>query len=59
MYTLISQLNWLMDPFPNLSAGLEGMPIAFAFLLGVIGAMAPCQFMENIGAATFYGNKFL
>ncbi|AQQ53339.1 urease accessory protein UreH domain-containing protein [Planococcus lenghuensis] len=60
MYTLISQLSsWLMDPFLNLSAGLEGVPLVFAFLLGIIGAMAPCQFTGNIGAVTYYGNKSL
>ena len=34
-------------------------PLLFSFLLGIVGAMAPCQFTGNIGAITLYGNKSL
>ncbi|WP_144391026.1 sulfite exporter TauE/SafE family protein, partial [Indiicoccus explosivorum] len=31
--------------------------VMFALLLGIVGALAPCQLTGNIGAVTFYGNK--
>ncbi|WP_421379686.1 sulfite exporter TauE/SafE family protein [Bacillus salacetis] len=31
----------------------------FAFILGIVGTLAPCQFTGNIGAITLYGNKSL
>lgn len=37
----------------------ERIPILFAFILGIVGAMAPCQFTGNLGAITIYGNKSL
>lgn len=60
MYHLLSQLSsWLSEPFLNIAAGLEGAPVIFALLLGIIGAMTPCQFTGNVGAVTLYGNKSL
>ncbi|QGQ44464.1 sulfite exporter TauE/SafE family protein [Metabacillus sediminilitoris] len=38
---------------------LDGIPIAFAFVLGIVGALAPCQFVGNIRAITLYGNRSL
>ncbi len=38
---------------------LEGFPIAFAFVLGIVGALAPCQFVANVSAVTLYGNRSL
>lgn len=49
----------MMQPFLTLSNSLMGTPILFALSLGIVGAMAPCQFTGNIGAITFYGNKSL
>ncbi|WP_138417297.1 sulfite exporter TauE/SafE family protein [Aquibacillus sediminis] len=60
MYQLFSQLSsWLSHPFYNLALSWEGLPILSAFLLGIVGAVAPCQFTGNIGAITIYGNRSL
>lgn len=48
-----------MQPFLNISNNFMDIPILFALLLGIVGAMAPCQFTGNIGAITLYGNKSL
>lgn len=34
-------------------------PIVVAFVLGLIGALAPCQLTGNISAITLYGNRSL
>lgn len=58
MYEFFSQIsNVFTQPFLNLARSFESIPILFAFLLGLVGAMAPCQFTGNIGAITLYGNK--
>lgn len=58
MYDLFSQIsNLFIQPFLNLARSMEGIPILFAFLLGIVGALAPCQFTANLGAVTVYGNK--
>lgn len=36
---------------------LESWPIVFAILLGIVGALAPCQLTGNISAITLYGNR--
>ncbi|WP_201715570.1 urease accessory protein UreH domain-containing protein [Rossellomorea arthrocnemi] len=60
MYDFFSKVsNILSEPFLNLTYGTEGIPILFAFILGIVGALAPCQFTGNIGAITLYGNKSL
>lgn len=60
MYGFFSQMsNTMMQPFITLSNSFMGTPLLFAFLLGIVGAMAPCQFTGNIGAITLYGNKSL
>jgi cytochrome c-type biogenesis protein len=60
MYQFLSQIsNWLSEPFLNLALGWEGIPILSAFMLGIVGAVAPCQFTGNIGAITIYGNRSL
>lgn len=60
MYEFFNQIsNVLTQPFLNLARSFESIPILFAFLLGLVGAMAPCQFTGNIGAITLYGNKSL
>lgn len=58
MYEIFSQIsNTFMQPFYNLARSMEGIPVLFAFLLGLVGALAPCQFTANLGAVTVYGNK--
>ncbi|USK31326.1 sulfite exporter TauE/SafE family protein (plasmid) [Bacillus sp. CMF21] len=60
MYEFFNQIsNVMIQPFLNLARSFESIPILFAFLLGSVGAMAPCQFTGNIGAITLYGNKSL
>jgi cytochrome c-type biogenesis protein len=58
MYQFFSQIsNWLSDPFYNLALTWDGIPLLSAFILGIVGAVAPCQFTGNIGAITIYGNR--
>ncbi|QTM99061.1 sulfite exporter TauE/SafE family protein [Sediminibacillus dalangtanensis] len=60
MYQFFSQIsNWLSDPFYHLALTWEGIPLFSAFILGIVGAVAPCQFTGNIGAITIYGNRSL
>jgi cytochrome c-type biogenesis protein len=48
-----------MEPFLNLGHSTENIPLLSAFLLGIVGALVPCQFTGNLGAITIYGNKSL
>src|SRR5690554_5147504 len=58
MYQLFSQISSeLSTPFYTIARSLEGVPLLFAFLLGIVGALAPCQFTGNLGAITIYGNQ--
>ncbi|APH06136.1 sulfite exporter TauE/SafE family protein [Bacillus weihaiensis] len=60
MYIFISKISsWLSQPFFNMANVLEGFPIVFAFVLGIVGALAPCQFVANVSAVTLYGNRSL
>src|SRR5699024_2046782 len=60
MFDLFNQISsLLMGPIVNLAHGLEHLPLLFAFFLGVVGAVAPCQLTSNISAITIYGNKSL
>lgn len=43
----------------NAAQSVETMPILFAFLLGLVGALAPCQFSGNVSAITLYGTNSL
>ncbi|MBM7713575.1 sulfite exporter TauE/SafE family protein [Siminovitchia sp. FSL H7-0308] len=59
MYQEISKISQLLsEPFMSLYHGAEA-PIVAAFVLGLIGALAPCQLTGNIGAITLYGNRSL
>lgn len=58
MYEVFSSVsNFFTQPFWNLARSMEGIPLLFAFLLGIVGALAPCQFTANLGAVMVYGNK--
>src|SRR5574339_440248 len=58
MYSILSQFSSLVSkPFSNIAYSLEAWPIVFAFILGLIGALAPCQLTGNISAVTLYGNR--
>ena len=58
MYSLMSQFSSFMSkPFFVMANSLESWPIIFAFILGIVGALAPCQLTGNISAVTLYGNR--
>ncbi|GGE56956.1 sulfite exporter TauE/SafE family protein [Priestia taiwanensis] len=52
--------NWLytvMQPVIELSFALESSPLLFAFLLGIVGSLVPCQLTSNLGAIAIYTNQ--
>ncbi|WP_343799023.1 sulfite exporter TauE/SafE family protein [Bacillus carboniphilus] len=58
MYELISKFsNLLSEPFLSLFNSTQSIPLLAALMLGIVGALAPCQFTANLGAITIYGNK--
>ncbi|PWW20727.1 cytochrome c biogenesis protein CcdA [Cytobacillus oceanisediminis] len=58
MYEFFSQIsNFLSQPLINLGLDTKGVPLFSALVLGVVGALAPCQFTGNLGAITIYGNQ--
>jgi cytochrome c-type biogenesis protein len=58
MYNLLSKISSLLSqPFFSIANSLESWPIVFALLLGLVGALAPCQLTGNISAITLYGNS--
>mgnify|MGYP005840924393 CR=1 FL=1 len=58
IYELFSRLSYFFsEPFINIANNTEGIPLLSAFVLGIVGAMAPCQFTGNLGAITIYGNR--
>ncbi|QIZ68990.1 sulfite exporter TauE/SafE family protein [Geobacillus subterraneus] len=60
MYSFLSQIgNLLSQPFLNMANSTTAFPILSAFLLGIVGAMAPCQLTSNLGAITLYSNQSL
>ena len=59
MYREVSNISRILsEPFFSLYNQVE-TPIAIAFVLGLIGALAPCQLTGNMSAITFYGNRSL
>lgn len=60
MFDLFNQIsNTLINPIMNIAYSLDHLPFLFAFFLGIVGAVAPCQLTSNISAITIYGNKSL
>ncbi|MDP4163987.1 MAG: sulfite exporter TauE/SafE family protein [Bacillota bacterium] len=58
MYQFLSQIsNLLSEPFLTISRSTESLPLLSAFILGIVGALAPCQFTGNLGAITIYVNQ--
>lgn len=58
MYQFFSQIsNFFSQPLINMGLNAQGVPLLSAFLLGIVGALAPCQFTGNLGAITIYGNQ--
>lgn len=59
-YQLVEQISlFFREPFMNVANSVESIPLLFALLLGLVGALAPCQFSGNISAITLYGSKSL
>jgi cytochrome c biogenesis protein CcdA len=60
MYDLFNQISGLLSgPINELAYGFEHIPVLFAFFLGIVGAVVPCQLTGNVSAITIYGNKSL
>ena len=60
MYAILSSIsNFLSAPFLAIINDSRQIPLLAAFLLGLVGALAPCQLTGNLSAITFYGNKTL
>jgi cytochrome c-type biogenesis protein len=58
MYTILSRLSAVIsEPFFTMANSLESWPSLFALILGLVGALAPCQLTGNISAVTLYGNR--
>ena len=56
LYDLFNQISsTLIGPIMDIANGLEHLPFLFAFFLGVVGAVAPCQLTSNVSAITIYG----
>ena len=47
----------ISEPLTGLMHSFTDVPLVFALLLGLIGAVAPCQLTGNMSAITFYGNR--
>ncbi|MEN1970596.1 sulfite exporter TauE/SafE family protein [Lentibacillus sp. N15] len=60
MFELFNEIGIMLNgPLQKIAYGYEHIPLLFAFFLGLIGAVAPCQLTGNISAMTIYGNRSL
>ncbi|WP_255262813.1 urease accessory protein UreH domain-containing protein [Bacillus wiedmannii] len=60
MFSTISEWGYqLMSPLMDVANATKSIPLLFAFLLGVVGTLAPCQLTGNVSAITLYGNQSL
>ncbi len=58
MYSFMSEISQLVSgPITLFLTSYEHSPFIIAILLGLIGALAPCQLTGNMSAITFYGNR--
>ncbi|SEM15311.1 Cytochrome c biogenesis protein CcdA [Paenisporosarcina quisquiliarum] len=58
MYSLMAKFSQtISEPVTVFLHSFEHSPIIVALLLGLIGAVAPCQLTGNMSAVTFYGNR--
>ncbi|ANC18924.1 cytochrome C biosynthesis protein [Bacillus cereus] len=48
-----------MSPLIDAANATKSVPLLFAFLLGIVGTLAPCQLTGNISAITLYSNQSL
>ncbi|WP_255309561.1 urease accessory protein UreH domain-containing protein [Bacillus wiedmannii] len=60
MFSTISEWSYqLMSPLMDVANATKSVPLLFAFLLGIVGTLAPCQLTGNISTITLYGNQSL
>lgn len=58
MYGIMSGISQtISEPLTVLVHSFADDPLIYALLLGLIGAVAPCQLTGNMSAITFYGNR--
>ncbi|MEK4083547.1 urease accessory protein UreH domain-containing protein [Psychrobacillus sp. FSL K6-1415] len=58
MYSLMWKISQtISEPVTVFLNSFEHNPIVVALLLGLIGAVAPCQLTGNMSAITFYGSR--
>lgn len=58
MYSMMSAVSqFISEPISQFLNGYEHSALVMTVLLGLIGALAPCQLTGNISAITFYGNR--
>ncbi|MDV6378674.1 sulfite exporter TauE/SafE family protein [Sporosarcina sp. GW1-11] len=58
MYSFLSSISQLItEPVNTLLLSFENNPVIVALLLGLLGAVAPCQLTGNMSAVTLYGNR--
>ncbi|MFJ7736546.1 sulfite exporter TauE/SafE family protein [Lysinibacillus sp. NPDC097287] len=58
MYSLMSEISQIIsEPVTVFLNSFEHSPMIVALLLGLIGAVAPCQLTGNMSAITFYGSR--
>lgn len=58
MYGLMSKISQIIsEPLTTLVHSFADVPIIYVLLLGLLGAVAPCQLTGNMSAITFYGNR--
>jgi len=58
MYGMMSKISQtISEPLTILVHSFADDPLIYALLMGLIGAVAPCQLTGNMSAITFYGNR--
>lgn len=58
MYGFLSKISQIItEPVSGLLNAFADDPLIIALLLGVVGAIAPCQLTGNLSAITLYGNR--
>lgn len=58
VYSFLSQISQIIsNPITTFLHSYEHSPFIIALLLGLIGAVAPCQLTGNISAITLYGSR--
>lgn len=58
MYDYLNKFSqFFSEPILQLLYGTSVIPIIGAFLLGILGSLAPCQITANFTALTYFGNK--